>query len=226
MPQSGFEDGFTSLGGGSLDTWVKEVHAKTPGAIEGYIYDQTELVIKDFFLRTKAWRDFLGPLFAIADIGTISLNPVDADSNVIMVLEVTRNGIPLAHSNPAAFTRNYANTSNSHTPTAYYTNPYHTIHLVPTPVVDVENIYVSVALIPRLTSDHRIQDWVVDQHYEPILAGILQRMYQEPAKVYTNVTLAEYWGKKYRAELARATAVADQNYQTSPHPWSYPTWSR
>src|SRR5210317_2047286 len=95
MPQSGFEEGFTVTTSGSLDTWVKEIHAKAPGAVEEYLYDQVKLVLKDFFQRTKSWRVFLGPMTASANDGTICLNPVDAYSNVIQVLNVVRNGSKL-----------------------------------------------------------------------------------------------------------------------------------
>ena len=83
MPQSGFEDGFTVTTSGSLDTWVKEIHAKVPGAVEGYLYDQVKLVLKDFFQRTKAWRTYIGPFTIPANDGTLCLNPVDAWSDVI-----------------------------------------------------------------------------------------------------------------------------------------------
>ncbi len=226
MPQSGFEDGFSVASSGSLDTWVKEIHTKVPGAIEGFIYDQTKVVLKDFFKRTKAWRNFFGPFTILANDGVLCMNPVDANTNVIQILAVARNGVPIANTNPVAVPRTLITQLTSSTSSSYYVEPYHTIHLVPTPTEDVENVYVTAALTPRLRDDNRIDQWVIDQHYEAILAGVLQRLYQEPGKVYSNVTSAEYWGRRYRSEMTTARSNAMNNYKESPQPWSYPTWSR
>lgn len=227
MPQSGFEDGFTLASSGSLDTWVKEIFAKVPGAVEGYIYDQLKLVVKDFFQRTKAWQTYTGPWTALADDGTITLNPIDSTSAVIQVLTVVRNGSPLTPVSPRSVPFLIVNdTSSSKSPSRYYTEPYDVIKLFPVPSEDVEDIYVGVALTPRLHCDNHIEQWVIDQCYEAVLAGTLQRLYQEPSKVYSNAASAEYWGKRYRSELARSRSVASQNYAQTANPWSYPTWSR
>jgi hypothetical protein len=226
MPQSGFEDGFAVSTSGSLDSWVKEIHAKVPGAIEGYIYDQVKLVIKDFFQRTKAWRTFLGPFSLPANEQVLCLNPVDAYSNVIQVLSVTRNGSTLSQIDLRALPRLFnTDTTGDKTPSRFYLDPYHTIKFWPIPVVDVDDIYVTVALIPRLRADNRIPEWIIDQHYEVIKAGVLQRLYQEPDKSYSNSASAEYWGKKFRSEMARSRSVAAQGYGESPQAWSYPQWN-
>jgi hypothetical protein len=226
MPQSGFEDGFTVASSGSLDTWVKEVHAKVPGAIEGYIYDQLKLVIKDFFKRTKAWRNFFGPFTVLANDGTICLNPVDANSAVIQVLSVTKNGTPMVPTSVTEVPKIIITETNSKNPSRYYVEPYDTVHLLPVPVIDVENFLVTAALTPRLRDDNRIEQWIIDMHYESIKTGLLARLYEEPGKVYTNVKSAEYWGSKYRSELTRARSIGAQNYKEGPQPWVFPSWSR
>ncbi len=226
MPQSGFEEGFTVASTGSLDIWVREISAKVPGAIEGFIYDQVKLVLKDFFKSTKSWRNFFGPFTALADDGTLCLNPIDAKTNVIQVLALARNGIPIANTNPVAVPRTLIQQLTSSTSSSFYVEPYDVIHLVPIPTKDVEDIFVTVALTPRLHSDNRIDQWIIDQHYEAIKAGTLQRLYEEPGKVYSNVASAEYWGKKYRSEKVVERSNAMNNYKESPQPWVYPTWSR
>jgi hypothetical protein len=226
MPQSGFEDGFTVTTTGSLDTWVKEIHAKVPGAVEEYLYDQIKLVIKDFFQQTKAWRAWLGPFTIPANDGELCLNPVDAYSNVIQVLEVVRNGSSLAQVDIRQLPRLYATTTTTPNPSRFYLDPYHTIKLYPVPSLDVEDVYVTAALTPRMRADNRIPDWIVDQCYEAIKAGTLQRLYEEPDKIYSNVLKSEYWGKKYRAEKVRSRSVAAQGYGESAQPWGFPRWSR
>lgn len=226
MPQSGFEDGFTVASSGSLDTWVREVFPKVPGAIEGYIYDQLKLVIKDFFKRTKAWRTSLGPYSILADDGTIALNPVDANSNVIQVISVTKNGTPMVPTSITDVPKILINQRNSKTPSRYYVEPYDIIHMLPIPTVDVDGFLVVAALTPRLRDDNRIEQWIIDMHYESIIAGVLHRLYNEPGKVYTNALQAAYWGSKYRSEMARARSIAAQNYKEGPQPWAFPSWSR
>lgn len=224
MPQSGFEDGFTVATSGSLDEWVKEIHAKVPGAIEGYIYDQLKLVIKDFFQRTKAERRFLGPFTVAAGEGQICLNPVDAYWNAIMVLQVNRNGSPMVQVGKKDIPRLFASDQTSRNPSRFYLEPYHTIKFWPELAVDVEDIYVTVALSPRLRADNRLAQEVIDQHYEVIKAGTLQRLYEEPGKVYSNTKSADFWGSKYRSELTRSRVAANTEYGESEQPWSYNRW--
>lgn len=215
MPQSGFEDGFTLTTSGSLDSWVKEIHAKVPGSVEGYIYDQVKAVIRDFFQRTKAWQSYLGPFTAVANDGTICLNPVDNYSNVIQVLGVYKTGSKLTPLNSSAVAGTLSSGTVSSGTSCYYLEPYHTINFVPAPTKDLDDIYVAAALTPRLRSDNRISEWVVEQCYEAVRAGTLQRLYEEPNKVYSNVASAELWGRRYRTELSRSRSVAIQNYSQS-----------
>ena len=224
MPQSGFEEGFTVASSGSLDEWVKEVHAKVPGAVEGYIYDQLKLAIRDFFQRTKSWRAYLGPFTVSANEDSLCLNPVDAYSNVIQVLQVVRNGSALQHIDEKAVPRTFRTETNSRNPARYYLEPYDTIILSPSPAEDVDELYVTAALTPRLRADNRIPQWVIDQHYEAILAGTLQRLYQEPDKAYSNTRSAEYWGSRYRSEMVRSRSLAIKNYGEMSGPWSFNRW--
>lgn len=224
MPQSGFEEGFTTSASGSLDTWVKEVHAKVPGAVEEYIYDQLKLVISDFFQRTKAWRTVVGPFTILGGDGTYKLNPLDGVSNVIQVLSLYRNG---TNYTPVPVTKiRETNTSGTTNPRTYYVEPYDTIVLTPTNTEDVDELYANVTLTLRQScSSNRTPQWIIDQHYEVIKAGVLQRLYEEPDKMYSNKALSEYWGAKYRSELTRSRIVAQHNYKDSPLPWSYNYWN-
>ena len=225
MPQSGFEEGLTVATSGSLDEWVKEIHAKVPGAIEEYIYDQLKLVIKDFFQRTKSWRAHLGPFTSPANDGTLCLNPVDAYSNVIQVLNVVRNGSILAHIDEKSVPFLLSTETNNRNPSRYYLEPYDTIVFTPTPVEDVEEIYVTAALTPRLRADNRIPQWIIDQHYEAIKAGVLNRLYEEPGKIYTNNNASELWGRRYRSEMVRSRSTAIKNYGEMSGPWSFNRWN-
>lgn len=220
MPQSGFEDGFTVTNSGSLDIWVKELHAKVPGAIEGYIYDQLKLAISDFFQRTAAWRTSIGPIICPANDGRYDFNPVDAFSDVIQVLRVYRKGTDLMPI-PATGIYDSQETSTSNVPSRYFVNPYHVLHLKPTPAVDITDVYADVALTPRFRDDNKIADWIVTRFYEPIKAGALVRLYEEPDKMYSNRDLAEYWGEKYRSEIARARIIGFDNFKNGPHPWQF-----
>lgn len=223
MPQSGFEEGFTVSTSGSLDTWVKEIFAKVPGTVEGYIYDQLKLVAKDFFQRSKTWRATSGPFDILAGDGTHCLNPYDGYSKVIQVLHVYRNGTSFSPI-PLTKVRRSWNSTNS-TPRTYYVDPYDTIVLDPTPSEIVDDMYADVVLTPRIHSDNRIAEWIEDQCYEALLAGTLHRLYQEPGKVYTNNNAAEFWGKKYRAEITRARSAGIHNYKQGTTTWSYNRWN-
>lgn len=217
--QDGFEEGFEIATEASLDVLCAEVYAKMPGAVEGYIYDQIKLVVKDFFNRSKTWRRALGPFTVGAEQTTLGLNPVDSRTNVIQVFSLSRNGLPLPRALANAEARVVDGISR------WYVDPYHTVYFTPAPSQDLEDVYVSAALTPRLLDDNILQQWILDKHYEALLAGTLQRLFQEQGKPYANVTQAEYWGKRYRSELALATSAGIANHG-STQPWCYPTHSR
>jgi hypothetical protein len=228
MPQSGFEEATTVRSSGSLDVWVKELAPKLPGAAEGYIYDQLKVVISDFFRRTKCWRETLGPYDLIAGENEIGLNPVDASTQVIQVLEVRVNGRLMAPVQDAASElRLDADGSVSQgTARAYYVRPYDCVYLVPIPDTAQDQIYVTAVLTPRISSRNAIDQWIIDQHYEVIKAGVLERMYNEPSKNYTNTKQGEIWGARYRSDMSAARAQGSQNYKAGPHTWTYPAHTR
>jgi len=97
--------------------------------------------------------------------------------------------------------------------------------LHPVPSVDIDDVYVTVALTPRLRADNRILQEHIDQHYEAIKAGCLQRLYEEPDKFYSNSTSADYWGKKYRSEMVPSRTAAPQGYGESAQPWGFNQWN-
>lgn len=224
MPQSGLEEGITVADTGSLDRWVKEVFAKVPGVVEGYVYDQTKLVMRDFFQRTKAWRTVEGPFVIPANDGTYQFNPYDGSANVSKILRVYRNGTDFV---PIEITKIQASIEgSSNVPLYYYVEPYDTIVLSPVNNQALTNVYADIALVPSIDCDNRLPSWIEDQFYEAILAGTLHRLYSEPEKVYTNVTSAEYWGKRYRSEMVRARANSNLNYKHGPAPWNFPRHTR
>ena len=227
MPQSGFEAGFQVKDTASLDVWVKELSPKMPGAVEGYIYDQLKLTLADMFRRTKSWREFLGPFTLTSGNNKISLNPVDSKVNVIQVLGISINGSPLMPSSDSALSLQFSgSTTQEGTPNRYYVRPYHTVFFSPTPAATVSNIYVDVALTPRFNNCNNIDQWVIDQHYEVVKAGVLERMYNEPNRPYTNTKQGEFWGMRYRSDMASIRAAGDQNFKQGPHPWAFPRHTR
>lgn len=224
MPQSGLEEGITVASSGSLDPWVKVVFGKVPGAVEGYIYDQVVLVLRDFFQRTKAWRTVEGPFIIPANDGKYQFNPYDGTANVSKILRVYANGTDLV---PIQITKIQASIEgSSNVPLYYYVEPYDTIVLSPVNNQAVTNVYADLALVPRIDCDNRIPYWIEDQFFEAILAGALFRLYSEPEKVYTNVNASEYWGKRYRSEITRARANSILNYKHGPAPWNFPRHTR
>ena len=225
MPQPGYEQGLTDTT--PLKNYIAELTAKLPGATEGYIKDQLKIVISDFFRRSFAWRDIIGPKILLAGTNSISLQGLDPDYRVHSILDIfagTRRLVPLGLDR-----RLFWNRSNAAHPMGYWTNPYDIVHFTVDEVTgadeNVEDIKFICALAPILDND-TVPTWLYDQFYEAIIFGVLSRCYMEPDKTYTSLTTGRTFRKTFLAEIQNAKTTADKNFTQSTPPWQYPPFAR
>jgi|19_taG_2_1085344.scaffolds.fasta_scaffold00122_21 hypothetical protein len=226
MSAASYEDGATPQYVPGIDDWIIEVSTKLPGVVEGHLRSQVVLTITNFFRKSLAWRGFLGPLTLAAGQNTLTVAATDSDAYVIYVLESFRNGHPLIGYTISAGT--YYSNSYKAVTDGVYTDPYSTLTFVPpAPAAGLDDITCIVAYIPTFVpdSEQALPAWIVQQHYERILAGVYARLYAEIAKPYSDAQQAAYWGAKFRTEIAEARALADKNYQQTTTPWYYPSFA-
>jgi len=223
MPQTGYEDGTTAVKQAeNLNKIVVEAAAKLPGAAESYIRTQLNRVVEDFFRKSTAWRVFTDPVTVTPTDLPIALNPYSGTARVINVLAVSIAGYPLS---PLGIdSRVLIRAANTATrPAGYYTNPFDTVYFSPTVTADVEDVVFTLALKPIPETD--VEDWVLDQFYEFLIAGLYSRMFSEKEKPYTDRTYAEQYGRRYFAGIAEAKALAEKNFTAGPSPWAFPRFA-
>lgn len=220
--QTDYPTGFTrETCPGSLNAIVEEALAKLPGAIDSYVIAQAKRAADQFFRRSLCWRSTIGPFSLAVGQDVLYINPADGYSRVCMIFDVTIDGQPLlaASNRQAAF-----NTSGGELSTAFYTDPPDVVHFVPTPGSATDDVRMNVALVP-IFSDESLPEWVIDQHYEGILAGVLSRLYGEPDKPYTSLSLFEFFSKRFRSEIAQARTVTDRGYVAGTLKVPFPPWA-
>ena len=220
--QTDYPDGFPrETCPGSLNVIVEEALAKFPGAIDSYIIAQTKRVADQFFRRSLCWRSLLGPYSVAAGQDALSVNPADSYSRMCMVLGVLVNGRPIFFTDAMTAAQTI---STSAVPFACYTEPYDILHFTPAPSSPLDAVVVNAALVPIWT-DATVPEWVIEQHYDALLVGLFARMYGEPAKPYTSMSLYESNNRRFRAEIATARITADLNYTRSSRGIKFPPWA-
>jgi hypothetical protein len=98
------------------------------------------------------------------------------------------------------------------------------VYFSPIPTQDVENVSFVLALKPIPEND--VPEWIIDQFYEHLLNGVYARMYSEKDKPYTDRTMAEAYGRRYLSNIAEAKIIAEKNFSTGHHNWSFPRFAK
>lgn len=67
-----------------------------------------------------------------------------------------------------------------------------------------------------------VPDWIVDKYWRGIADGALARLMSQPAKPYTNTTLAAYHGQRFRQAIAKAKYEANNENLYNGQRWRFP----
>lgn len=78
---------------------------------------------------------------------------------------------------------------------------------------------------PRSTGAMSIPVVFERMWYEPILDGTLGKLLSQQDKPWTNPTLAQYHGQRFRAGMATARDQAAKQFSNAEHSWSFPAWA-
>lgn len=226
MAQPDYRDGIYDDADNNITGILDTIVGRVPGVVAGYAHDTLKSVIKEFYRRTYAWREFI-------EIGTLreaqmpyDLNPMNDQSiKVHAVISLTRDGWPLNNLTMGNRTLAYKEVATSATaePTAFYTNPPSKIHFIH-PLPDggsAANYVATVAVVPLMKTDE-LPQWCVDNHGEAFIAGTLHKLHNEVKKPYTDPYKAMYHGKEWRYYLADHKIQADKDNGAAEHDWTFP----
>lgn len=200
-----------------LDTWLRDVLTRTPGLVRKAAKREFVLTAREFYEQSTSWRVVVGPKTLKANRKRYMLSPYDAYADIISVLSVECEGVPLR-----ALARRPAGAEvTADRPTKYYLDDTDYVHLWPTPVETVEDaLTFYVALKPKLTVN-TMPRIASRHHYDALLDGFLGRVYSHPSKPYSNPTLAAYHLKRFQSAIGKYKAQANLGY-AGGQSWAFP----
>lgn len=205
----------------SLDTLLQDTVPELPGVVRAVAERELRLTFREFFERSYAWRVVLEGLDAPAGDSPILLddtNDLDTNSDVIGILQVVYNGVPLRKL-PRKPTRvNYT----ADVPTHYWatSNPdefklYPPLQNASTGLMDIH-----VALTPKLDAT-TFPRQITSKFYDALREGFLARMYAHPNKPYSAPAVAMQMRHNFRRRMGYHMAQAKGGY-IDAQSWTFP----
>jgi hypothetical protein len=207
----------------TLPLWTQPLLACFPGATEPQVEEKLRHALKEFYLQSRAWRRTLGPFDVTDGAPLVTLNPVDANTQVVWVRNAwfqegdirTPLGVSVCKITEAREGK----------PTHFYSETPYSLTLWPTPDTTIPGIlFVEVALtttaaatvIPEVSETH---------HFEAILDGAFARMYAMPNKPWTDPLAADRYSRTFRRRCLELRAVSDASYLHVDPPWRFPRFA-
>ena len=191
---------------------------QTPGIIRSVALRELRLAAREFFERSYAWTVLVADIDVPAGGTPVQVDDLDANTEVIGILNIAFNGIDLAPTGVKP-SRQLGTTDK---PTHYYitSNPdefvvYPTLENPQTAVADV-----LVALVPSFTATD-LPRQITLKYYDAIVEGYLARVYAHPNKPYSAPMLAGSMRHSFLRRVGYYMAQRKQGWNNSQQ-WSYP----
>lgn len=216
----------SALGGQTITYVEQNVAQMVQGAPDSLIQTHLQRVLRDFYTRSTAWRDYLDPINVVGNINEYDLNPLNQNYQVQFVLGAFL--FPFAGSNePLALgvsTRKLFGITPG-PPARYYMQRPDQMILYPVPNVNygpILNVYA--ALIPTNLAAI-LPDMSYTQHSEALIWGTLARLYAIPKRPWSDKELRDYYEKKYRMEILLYRDLANRGYGPADTAFRFPPFA-
>lgn len=215
-----------ALGGQTIAYVSQMVAQQCAGAPDTLIQSHLTRVLNDFYTRSTAWRDNVGPYPMNQGQALISLNPVDQNTRLQFVLGAYT--FPLnGQQTPQVLvpsTRQFLGGSPAQ-PNRYYMQRYDQMVLYPVPDQTYGNIlYVYTSLVPT-TLAAILPDMSYTHHVDALIWGTLARLYAIPKRSWTDQALAMQMQKDYRREILLYRDQANRGYGPSDSGFRFPLFA-
>jgi hypothetical protein len=209
----------------NLKVWMRDVAPWVPGVHRSVLKRQLILACREFFAESYAWQGDIGSVSVVPGQGTYTLSPFNSYTDVVGVGGVAANGVWIKKftQRPAPF----PGVNSGNFPVGWYLLRPDIVALYPTPANPLPSpitLQFHVALKPKSTTE-QIPLIAQTHFYEAILAGVLYRLLNQPAKPYSNLELAAYWEKRFRSYIGEYAAKAKTGYNGGGG-WSFPRFGK
>jgi hypothetical protein len=193
-------------GGQTLQFFINLIAQQVGGAPDTLITTQLLLVLREFYTKSTAWREILGPYAIQAGVQDVYLNPVDQNKAIQFVLYSYLFPFPTGagpYSSPTwlAPAQRQMIGGSPQQPCQYYMKQND--HMLLYPVPDQAYgacLYVYAALLP-VNSAAVLPNAAFTLHLEAIMSGTLARLYSMPRKNWTDKAEAMKQQKTFRQEI-------------------------
>jgi hypothetical protein len=186
-------DAVTTLAQGGLDRIYDTIEASLPGVLHPIVQMTLWASIEEFCIKSTYWRQWVNWQMA-AGVTRVDLNPIDTNTRAHWVLEAC--GLSCWRLSPPAI-------------------------LVDTGVADKARSGTALAVCKPTKLAAALPSFLVDDWSEALQAGVLYRLYSQPAKPYSNPQMALFYGKQFRYEVNRAREAVRHLVHCRPPPFPY-----
>lgn len=205
----------------ALDRLLDTIAVRAPGLVEGAARLELGSALREFCQETRAWQEDQ-TLTVGANTSNVVLPtpPVEAYPAWVLRMRV-QGGQPLQSATLPM--REIPGGQ----PTYFFCPSPGVVTL--SPATDKTYIFeLTVSMVPTAAEANVLPSGFYDLHFEALLSGALFRLYATPGRPYSNSTLAEYHGKRFRAEMARTRAIvrAGLTFGTPVAGFPYPAGRR
>ena len=215
-----------ALGGQVIEYITNLVLMQIPGAPDQLVTAQLAQVLRDFYMKSTAWREDLGPYAVRQNQNLVKLNPVDQNSRLQFVMDAwlyPYEGANLPNQLIVLTRQPYGGEVNP--PTRYYMKEMDQLYLYPTPDKDYGKIiYVRGALVP-LSTAAVLPDVSYTHHLDALQYGVLARMHAMTKKPWSDKVLAQQYRKDYVKQIMMFRDIAERGNGPADTPFQYPRFA-
>lgn len=202
--------------------WVKAIQTMLPGVVPAIITAELHRALKDFYARSTAWREVVGPYTVTIADAEIGLNPVDATSKVVHVFDAFLQLTAEDRRPLEKLTRPPLPVSVPGEPRRVFLIDPYTLQLDPVPSATLGNVLYAYAALTPTEDATTLPDVALSHHFEGILAGAYARLYAHPGKPYSSPELSLYYQREFSKRINSARDMANRAFSNADTPFRFP----
>jgi hypothetical protein len=233
-----------------IDRLMQTLRVHIPGATDDMLQLEVFNTIDEFFRRTSAWRYESEIQLDTANTEYDMSLPVD--SEFVRMLGVTLNGAPVPPAGAqgavqssfgvvtpeltfsdgdAQYKPDASDLTGALFTYAVYRPTYITVSSPPSddqaqyPLKSIMALSIAKACLTKDCGDWGMPDWSMAMFFQEFLDGVLGRMYQMPAKPWSEATKAVYHHKRFRNGMAFRKQEATKGFVYGSPGWHFPRMS-
>lgn len=215
-----------ALGGQVVEYVANLVLQQCPGAPDQLVKTHLAQVLREFYTKSTAWRDNVGPypIRALRDI--VELNPVNQDARIQFVLGAYMFPYQGSNSTQDLFPLPRKPLGGSpQPPSRYFMQAMDVMQLYPKPDKDYGKIlFVYASLVP-LSTAVVLPDVSFTHHTDALQWGTLARILSMPKKPWTDKGSAAQFQRQYRQEILTWRDVANRGQGPADTPMMFPRFA-